>query len=216
MLEMMFGGTSGKIVIPPADAKTLFRMVDFNNSADIRDKGPNAIAVTPSGLTVGTDTFASYMLFNGSGYFGIANSALLARNNIELNFIIGAVSYVTANYGQAIFDTRPVSNNGDGLYHLMGIDKSSADPARLYLNYDAYTSLYTEPMNLNAGPIQLTIKITSTGSYFYVNKKLIGQPSALVGALRTNNLKVGLGAYKSAGVPNFRGRVYYMDIRSLT
>ncbi|QZA71057.1 hypothetical protein AH06_288 [Erwinia phage AH06] len=216
MLELLMArGLSGKVTIPEADANTLFRMVDFKTTSDVKDKGPNTIAVTPSGMKVGTDAFASYMLFDGAGYFGIANTALLARNNVELNFIIGSVTYVTASYGEAIFDTRPVSSNGDNLYHLMGLDVATADPARFYLSYPSNKAVYSPVMNVNDGPVLITIRITTTGSYLYINGKLIGQPSTTVGALRTNNLKVGLGAFKSAGVPNFRGRMYYMDIKAI-
>lgn len=217
MLEMLLGrNVNSAIIIPPADSKTLFRMANFNAVSDIKDKGPNSIGVTPSGLTVGIDSFASYMNFDGNGYFGIANSSLLARNDIELNFIIGGVVYVTAGYGEAIFDTRPNGSNGDGLYHLMGLDKSTADPTRIYLNYDTGSTLWSTPVAVTKDPVQITIRITSTGSYLYINKVLVGQPSTKVGAMRTTNLKVGLGAFKSAGVPNFKGRMYYMDIKSLT
>lgn len=215
MIEALFTQHIAGVKIPPATSKTLFRLAGFPDTTAIKDTGPTGIAVTNSALTVGADDFATYMNFNGNAYLGIASHASLTRNDIDISFIIGHVKLAASSYGQALFDTRPVGSNGDGLYHLAGLDVATVDPVRLYLNYPATYTTYTAPQKVTTGLLKITIRLDSRGASLYLNDVFIfTNPTS--GALRTNNLKIGLGAFKSAGVPNFNGRLYYAEINSLT
>lgn len=211
----MGGRSSNKVVIPPQDSTTLFRMVDFKSTSDIKDKGPNSIGVTASGLSVGTDTFANYMNFDGNGFFKVASSALLNRTGIELRFIVDKIVLINASYGETIMDTRPTGDNGDGNYYLMGLDQGTTSPIKFYLVNPTSTSRFSNPVDITKGPMLLSIKLTSAGSTLSINGQvIINNPTN--SALRTNNLRVGISAFSSAGVPNFRGRMYYMDIHTLS
>lgn len=194
--------------IPPATSNTLFRMTDFATTSDIKDKGPNAIAVTNTSVTVGSNTLGTYMNFGATGYLTIATSALFNLASLDITVILGDVLFPGGQFGTSIIDARPVNTNG------RYITMSTPPVAPLTLDF-AYNSvgIGTTPtientpfkVDLRLRPSEITVVAngtpikTMTGSFTYTNQQY----------------KIGRSAFASAGVPNLRAKIYYIDIKSV-
>lgn len=197
--------------IPPGDANTLFRMHTFSSASDIRDKGPNAIPVTPSNVTVGVDSRGSYMLFNGVNSVVAFASSLLDSNSFDLRFILGDLGYSpSALYDVTLIDGRP--NVTNGRYLTVGYNK--AKPFGSNLAFQSVGNYGQELVPDGQFPIVITIKVRPGKFEVVVNGKVIQTWAVSDTAFASQQWRIGRNAYStSAQTPWLNGKVYYFDLK---
>lgn len=202
-------------VLPVQDANTLFRMHTFSTTADIRDKGPNAIPVTNTGITVGSDSHGTYMKFNGTGTFLSFTSSLLNGNSYDITLIMGDLNYpgTSSLYGVTVLDGRPNSTNGR--YLSFGYDRSS--PFISNLSFQSSGSASTVSVPLANFPAVLVVKVRPTGFTVLANGVIVHTWNLSDTAMTDNaQWRVGRNAFvSSAAVPYYSGKIYYMDFKKV-
>lgn len=207
-----FGGPWNGVV-PPADADTLFRMLSFATTADIRDKGPNAISVTNTNVTVGSDAFGTYMKFNGSnGYLAFANS-LLSSNSMDITIIVGDIVYPTTSpYYFTILDGRP--SNTNGRYASFAVVQTPPFKSVTIYGGLEYISTKTAPSNIFPAVIKYKIR---NGSFTTNINGVDVQVVSVSNPLATpQSWSLGKSAFSSiSGVPWLNAKVYYLDFKKV-
>uniref|UniRef100_UPI003D817125 hypothetical protein n=1 Tax=Escherichia coli TaxID=562 RepID=UPI003D817125 len=201
-------------VLPPQDQNTLFRMHTFDTIADVKDKSPNAIAVTNSNVTVGSDVHGSFMKFNGTNSSLAFSSPLLDGNSYDVTFIMGDIAFPsTAQYDVTILDGRP--NITNGRYLTWGYSKTL--PFRSTISYQGAGVFGTIPVPGDQFPIVYKISVRPGSLRAYANGKMI-QEWLLADTAMTGNApwRVGRNAYvQQAATPWLNGKVYYIDFKKV-
>lgn len=198
--------------LPAQDQNTLFRMHTFNTVSDVKDKSPNAIAVTNSNVTVGTDDYGTYMKFNGANSSIAFTSALLNGNSYDVTMILGDIAYpTTTQYGVTLLDGRP--NITNGRYFSIGYDQRS--PFMSSISYQGQGAFAQKTVPVEQFPIVLVASVRPTGFQIRVNGMLV-QDWPLSDTAMADNApwRVGRNAYvQQAATPWLNGKIYYMDFK---
>lgn len=201
-------------VIPPESANTLFRMHTFSSTADVKDKGPNAIAVTNSNVTVGSDTHGTYMKFNGTNGFLSFTSSLLNGNSYDVTFIVGDIVFSpSAQYGLTFLDGRPNITNG----RYLSFGCHQAKPFRSSITFNGSGSFSTGTVPDEQFPIVMKVSVRQGYFQVYVNNKLIQQVNVADNTMTGSApWRVGRNAFVSqAATPWLNAKVYYLDFKKV-
>lgn len=206
-------------IIPPVQYNVLFSMHDFTSTADIKDKSSNNITVTNAGaVSVGSNTYGTYMNFNGvnTSYLNFKDNKLAIGTNMEIYFKVSGLIYRGGQYLTLLLDTRPVGTNGN--YYLFGYTSNAAAPFKIYNNInnsgDNYSTL-TLPADTTV-PIEIRIRLLSTGTYVYVNDTLYNTSSQVLNINTLQNYTIGKNAFSStAATPFLNAQIYKFEIRQL-
>lgn len=218
MLESLLSNPNGQVawngVLPLADSNTLFRLGGFNTTADIKDTGGKNIPFSNYGLVAGSDSFGTYMNFNGSSWLEFKNSLVNAAA-VEITFIIGGVVKNPNPYPPPLLDTRPTETNG--YYFIFPIWSHDSSMLLQTAYPGAETKVSTEPVKAN--PVVIKYVINNRTIKVYCGGKLLitfnWMDNGASGAFVDQYVKVGRSAFASAGVPNFQGKMYYFEIKKI-
>lgn len=200
-------------VLPTQDEKTLFRMHTFSTTADVKDKGPNAIPVTNSNVTVGSDDHGTFMKFNGTNAALAFTSALLNGNTFDVTMIVGEIVFpTTGQYGITLLDGRP--NITNGRYLTFGCHQ--AKPFRSSISFNGTGYFGTETVPDEQFPMVMKVQVRPGYFRIFVNGKLVQQVNADTTMTATAPYRVGRNAFVSqAATPWLNAKVYYMDFRKV-
>lgn len=201
-------------VLPPQDQNTLFRMHTFSTTADIKDKGPNALAVTNSNVTVGSDVHGTYMKFNGSSSALAFQSALISSLPMDINIILGDLVYVpTALYDITVIDGRP--NITNGRYFFAGVGKASPFRTNLSFQGAGYYGDKTVPQS----QLPCIIKCKLRQGYFSTEVNGVEVQRTIIpdNTLSSPQIwRVGRNAYvQQAATPWLNAKIYYIDFKKV-
>jgi len=191
----------------------VFLMTDFLTTADIKDKGPYSIPVTNNGnIPVGADAYGTYMNFTGltTQWLEFA-STNLNIGEAEIRVKLSNFQYRNTMYQNVILDGRPYQTNGP--YLNFAYTSNVTAPFQVYANYNSSQTLYSGTINAASYPIEVILKIRTTGTSILINGVQVASSSNTINFVN-QQFKVGRNAFiATAAVPYLYAKVYHLEIR---
>lgn len=211
---------SGKNTVPPS-GNVIFQLSTFRSNADIVDRGPLNIPVTRGGnVSVGEDSYGSYILFPGGSFSDIVNfgDSRLSCKEAEINMTVGDILDTGGAYGPCMLEGRPNGQNGNYLLFLVIASNGAIGGHYREFAVNAnQNALYPGAKVSQSGINKFRVKCLKNKTEVYFNEVLVGTYAVGLNDFNGSFLSIGRHAFSSVtGTTPFKGKVYYMDVRKIS
>jgi hypothetical protein len=204
---------------PPTEGNVIFLLNEFDTVADIKDKGPQGIAVTKgANITVGQDSRGKYINLPGGSWSDVVNfgSSLLNCSEVEINMTVADVLTTGGSYGALLFDNRPQSTNSNILLWQIVTIGSGANDRKFAINTNG-SPFYSTQKYATDQLIRIKIKVKANGTNVFVNDELVVTSTVKPASFVGNYAGIGRHAFSGvSGTMPLKAKLYYFDIRKIS